>query len=166
MAPGDERKVMLRLKKFLMAILAIYLAAAALSLPPAEAAPATTKMDSIRVTFRDGYDNWETIGDVTSGNVTISPASTTSLFFSVTGTVTRPGLAGGTATITFDVRAFFELGFGKVTVSDPSVALHVSVPVFFRHTVHTPSQASGSASWFNPGFKGFYQFSWVVNDEA
>lgn len=159
---------MKKLRKFLVAILAIYIAAAALSVPTQAAPPAS---DSIRVTFHDGFGNWQTLGPVSGGNITISPSSSSTPFFTVSGTVTRPGQTGGTATITFDVHAFFGLSIGKVTVSDPSVALNVAVPVFFRPVARSGIQAYGSASWFNPlvrpaGDPLFYQFEWVVNDEA
>ncbi len=162
---------MKKLQKFMVAVLAIYTAATALSQPTQGAPAARVASDSIRVTFRDGYGEWQTLGQVSGGNVTITPTSASSPFYAVTGTVTRPGQAGGSASVTFDIHAFFGISLGKVVVSDPSVALYAVVPVFFRPIGRNGIQTYGSASWFNPlvrpaGDPLFYQFDWVVNDEA
>lgn len=157
---------MKRFRKILLAVLAIYIAAAALSLPAKSSPPAPR--DSVRVTLSGGL-KYENLGELTSGDIVVTTGSFGGVDLQGGGTL--PGKAGGLATITFNVRGFFGLGLGSVRVTDPGVGLDASMPIFLQ-PLHRepPARIFGSTSWFTPGWRPgqelFTRLDWVVNDEA
>ena len=86
------------------------------------------------------YDNSATI---TSGHVTIDPATGT--ITSAYGTVVIPGLTGGSATITIAAARILGVDVGTVSVSDPSAHLKTVAAISSPLTRTPAGQVTGTA---------------------
>lgn len=83
-------------------------------------------------------------GEISSGSLTVDPSSGT--ITSVNGTITIPGLHGGTARITVHIFRVFGIYLGEVTVQDPSAQLRTTSLVFTTDLTRTASgEVSGTA---------------------
>jgi DnaJ-class molecular chaperone len=84
-------------------------------------------------------------GPITSGSLKVEPS--TGPVISVTGTLTIPGAAGGTATIAVAIARVLGVGVGIVTVSDPGAHVETGAVVLNRSLTRTATgQVSGTAS--------------------
>jgi hypothetical protein len=84
-------------------------------------------------------------GPITSGSLKVLPSTGT--ITSVTGTITIPGLSGGSATVKVDIVRVLSLYIGTVTISDPSAHLSTTAVEFSTTLTRTATgQVTGTAS--------------------
>jgi hypothetical protein len=96
-------------------------------------------------TRRAEYDRSLKAASVTSGEA--AQVEATGPVISVTGTLTIPGAAGGTATIAVAIARVLGVGVGIVTVSDPGAHVETGAVVLNRSLTRTATgQVSGTAS--------------------
>ena len=99
---------------------------------------------TVSVVF-SGSLSYTNSGPVTSGSLKVEPA--TGAIVSVTGTLTIPGAAGGTATVSVDIARALGLYIGVVTFSDPGAHLGTIAVVVSTTLTRTASgQLAGAAS--------------------
>ena len=99
---------------------------------------------TVSLVFSGSLDYTNT-GVTTSGALSIKPP--TGAIVSVTGTLTLPGIMGGTTTVAVAIARVLGVGVGIVTVSDPVVQLETGAVVLSSSLARTATGAiTGTAS--------------------
>ena len=83
-----------------------------------------------------GAIDYANAGPITSGSVTVNPAS--GAVESAQGTVTIPGAHGGTATVSVRVVRYFGIYLGTVTVTDPGAGLSTTALIATMQLARSP----------------------------
>jgi DnaJ-class molecular chaperone len=109
-----------------------------------EASGATGGSRTVSLALQGSID-YTNNATVTSGSVKVEPS--TGPVISVTGTVTIPGAAGGTATIAVAIARVLGVSVGLVTVSDPGAGVETGAVVLNGTLRRTAGgQVTGTAS--------------------
>jgi hypothetical protein len=112
---------------------------------PAVAGPFTVSVTPVVTLSFTGSLTYANTGPITSGSLKVSPSTGT--IGSVTGTLTIPGLNGGTARVSVVIVRLFDLYIGAVSVSDPSAHLDTTAIVFSKALTRTMNgEVTGTAS--------------------
>jgi hypothetical protein len=112
---------------------------------PVTAGPFTVNVIPVVALSFTGSLTYTNSGPITSGSLKVLPSTGT--ITSVTGTITIPGLSGGSATVKVDIVRVLSLYIGTVTISDPSAHLSTTAVEFSTTLTRTATgQVTGTAS--------------------
>jgi hypothetical protein len=116
---------------------------------PATAGPFTITVIPVVSLAFSGSLTYTNSGPITSGSLRVSPSTGT--ITSVTGTITIPGLSGGSARVSVAIVRLFGLYSGVVSVSDPGAHLGTTATVFSKALTRT---ANGGVTGTASGLSG------------